>query len=393
MSGGGGGGSNTTVQKADPWKGVQPYLLGAYSQASNVFGQDPNNRVAPMNYLQGIGLAQMGSGAELGTGLNNVGYFTARNLLGQNNNYQQMLDDAYFNMARGAQSNMGIAANANDLGSTSLQNSIGNLVNLGQQQGQIGMSGAAGTTGSINFLNNAGDPANNPFFQSAVQSAIRPVTQNFQENVLPSIQSGAIQSGQLGGSRQGIAQGIASRGYLDTVGDITANMGNSAYAQGLNAVSNAGQLGLGLAGQLGQASNTFGNLGSLGSSLYGTALQGNANAANIGQGMQELVQRGQLGGLASIPGLMQGSLVQGNTTLNAGNMYQNQAQNYANAPYQNISDYLGLLANGAALGGTTSQSQSGGGSRLTGALGGGMAGSMFGPWGTAIGAGLGYFLG
>lgn len=37
MGGGGGGGQNTTVQKADPWAGQQPYLSDVFSQAQKLY--------------------------------------------------------------------------------------------------------------------------------------------------------------------------------------------------------------------------------------------------------------------------------------------------------------------------------------------------------------------
>ena len=38
MSSGGGGGNTTTVQKADPWKGQQPYLKDIYAQTGGLYG-------------------------------------------------------------------------------------------------------------------------------------------------------------------------------------------------------------------------------------------------------------------------------------------------------------------------------------------------------------------
>ncbi len=43
----GGGGSSTTVQKADPWTGAQPYLKDVMAQTQNWFNQSPNNQFYP----------------------------------------------------------------------------------------------------------------------------------------------------------------------------------------------------------------------------------------------------------------------------------------------------------------------------------------------------------
>lgn len=80
----------------------------------------------------------------------------------------------------------------------------------------------------------------NPYLQQAIQAAIRPVTQNFQENVLPGISSGfSVGTDAYDQSREGIARGIASRSYLDTVGDISSRMQNRGYETGLEATSGA----------------------------------------------------------------------------------------------------------------------------------------------------------
>ena len=34
----GGGGNTTTVQKADPWEGQQPYLKDIYAQTGGLYG-------------------------------------------------------------------------------------------------------------------------------------------------------------------------------------------------------------------------------------------------------------------------------------------------------------------------------------------------------------------
>jgi hypothetical protein len=81
------------------------------------------------------------------------------------------------------------------------------------------------------------DVKNNPYIQESAQAAIRPVMQQLTEQVLPNVRSGAVASGALGGSRQGIAeaQGMerAARAALDT----TSQMYGNAYQQGMNTLS------------------------------------------------------------------------------------------------------------------------------------------------------------
>ena len=62
-----------------------------------------------------------------------------------------------------------------------------------------------------------------------VNNAMRRMTENFNEQVMPGINQGAVAAGQYGGSRQGIAQGLAAKGLAYGMGDTAANMYNSAY--------------------------------------------------------------------------------------------------------------------------------------------------------------------
>jgi len=92
--------------------------------------------------------------------------------------------------------------------------------------------------GAQQFLTNPGllSPDSNPFLAQTAQAATSPIMQALMEQILPSIRGGAIGAGGFGGSRQGIAEGIASRGALKQIGDTTANIFSNAYEQGLNAL-------------------------------------------------------------------------------------------------------------------------------------------------------------
>ena len=96
-----------------------------------------------------------------------------------------------------------------------------------------------GAQRALGFNLDPSNAGNNPYLQRAMQSAIRPLTQNYQENVLSGITDQAVQSGQSGSSRQGIAEGIAGRGYLDQVGDITSQMAYGDYGAGMDRMGRA----------------------------------------------------------------------------------------------------------------------------------------------------------
>ena len=78
------------------------------------------------------------------------------------------------------------------------------------------------------------DTSNNSALDGATQAAIKPLTEQFNETILPGIRNGAVTAGAMGGSRQGIAEGIASRELLQGVGDVTANVQSEAYKAGLD---------------------------------------------------------------------------------------------------------------------------------------------------------------
>ena len=87
----------------------------------------------------------------------------------------------------------------------------------------------------VNYgMNGAMDVRNNPYLQQAMNAAIRPVTDQWQGagGALAQQRQAAQQSGQVGSSRAGIAEGITNRAYLNKVGDITAQMGSAAYDTG-----------------------------------------------------------------------------------------------------------------------------------------------------------------
>lgn len=172
----GGGGTTQTVQKADPWAGQQPFLTDIFNQAQKQF-QSAGPQYYPGQTIAPISPATIQA--------------------------QQMATQAA----------------------------------TGQQQ-QLANAGAWATNYG---LTQAVDPASNPFFQSAVEGAIRPVVRQFTDagGPLASIRSGATDAGQYGGSRQGIAEGIALTNLNQQLLDTTAQMGSAAYGQGLDAQGRA----------------------------------------------------------------------------------------------------------------------------------------------------------
>jgi len=130
--------------------------------------------------------------------------------------------------------------------------------NQAQSQGVQSATNYAGSPALSNLIGRSQtalgttlDPQQNPYLQGAIKSAIRPLTQNYQENVLGGITDEFAAAGQHGGSRQGIAEGIAGREYLQQVGDIGTEMAYGDYTggqermlQGLSQAPTVANLGL-----------------------------------------------------------------------------------------------------------------------------------------------------
>jgi hypothetical protein len=115
---------------------------------------------------------------------------------------------------------------------------------VAQQVARANAGGAQQAVGQlsqgINYgLNGAMDVGNNKYLQDAIQAATRQNNQNFSDagGTLSQIRTGAESAGQYGGSRQGIAEGLAASRLAQTNADTTATMMSDAYNQGQNTFS------------------------------------------------------------------------------------------------------------------------------------------------------------
>lgn len=124
-----------------------------------------------------------------------------------------------------------------------------------EQQAQAGVAGAstgavrdlanAGTAGQMQILNPSTiDVANNPYVNAQASAITNNMTDNLLQRVLPAIRTGATQAGGMysgGGTREGVAQGLAIGQTNDAVGSALANLYGQAYNTGLSAVGQAVQ--------------------------------------------------------------------------------------------------------------------------------------------------------
>lgn len=446
MSGGGGApqmmflpSQQTTTNQIPQW--VQDAGKANYDAAANIdpaaFAAYTGPRVADMNPYQTSAINSLFNNI----GATNGGYQNAMNAgntaIGQAGaNYGNAGNSAagVSNSINGLQGQVGQVYKDINLGPNPAQNAMNWLMQAtGYKPDQV----AAQTVpqGDLNAYMN-------PYTQNVIDASLSDLGRQ-KENALNSNADKAASMKAFGNSRYAIQNAVTDAEYGRNAGSLSANLRNQNYNQalaalqqdqaknlqaqlanqsaglqnlglGINAASNAGQMGLTNQGQNLQAqqynnSNALANqqnnisalqsAGSLGinqGNLYNSIANSQGNL-----GLQNAQLQGQLTGQQQSDYL--NSL---NAALQGGGMLQQQQQNQINAAMQQYADQQNALLGPLnlrmqALGMTpynTSSSTSGFSSQMyqptssnpfMGALGGGLAGIKFGPWGAAIGGGLG----
>lgn len=218
------------------------------------------------------------------------------------------------------------------------------VANAGQAQGSIN----AINTGVQFGLNGAMDVNNNPYLQQAMTAALNPVVDAYGQS-LNQIRTGATNAGQYGGSRQGIAEGLAAGKYMQAVGDTTGKMASDAYNKGLD---------------------TFSRTLMFAPQALETGMMPVNWLSGVGAQKESLGQE-----LAA---------------------YDANARMWElNAPWAPLQNYASIVYGGANPSTSSVGTSSGGGAKrnpLAGAASGAMAGASFGPWGALAGGVLGGLL-
>lgn len=108
---------------------------------------------------------------------------------------------------------------------------------------------------ALSFLTNPAllDPSSNPWLALQGQGIASGVESSLLNNMLPSIRAGATDAGSYGGTRQGIAEGLAMTGASGQLANALASLYGGAYQQGLGTM-------LGAAGQANQSAQGLGGL-------------------------------------------------------------------------------------------------------------------------------------
>lgn len=397
------GGGTTTVQKVDPWSGVQPFLLGSQTTRLKQGVQPAYTQQHVWNQNAGDGgawemqnvIANPSSDYET---INSPGIYPEVQRLYQQQGWSQGMTDLTNAQSQHVAGRAGQVGQAYGVGNAALSGGFDpnvqrvaniagadkiNAMTVNPTQA-FGSMGGANPTQSIQSMLTG--QANTSTLDPVVNNAMTRLSQNFNEQVMPGIRGSAVAAGQYGSSRQGIAEGLAARGLSQSMGDMASSMYNNAYntAQGLMGTTANNMAGLSLNNSQANANRDLSAQTSNASNQLTTqqfnanlGLQNNQQAMQLAQ--QQIANRAQ-----------------GLNLLGTGNALQDQ--NYAqqmgllNAPndynWQNLNKYASIVSPGAGIGGTTTGSSDGGGSNpLASAVGGGLTGaSLFGAGGALAGA-------
>lgn len=237
-------------------------------------------------------------------------------------------------------------------------------------------------TGSYNrFIN--GTPGANPYLDQSIQGAINQNRLGFQQlqddsnknlmqNILPSIRSNSVLSGQYGGSRQGIAEGNAIGTQQTELNRTASQFGQNATNAAVGAKANAYET---------DSNRALSATQGLGAQQYATAMQ-DAAARQAGDNTN-------VNALIATRGQNDSNIATG-TTLQQGLL--GAAAGYGNADLTRLGGQAGILAPftnaGATVKGTSTTNATGtgplfsntAGATAGGAMLGGQMGGMLGGW-------------
>lgn len=247
----GGGGATTstqtTTQELSPEqrKLIEPVIPIATDILKNPPKQYPGSAIAPQTPAE-LQAQQM-----------------ALQAAGKMSPFTQQLPQMISGIMGGQGANVQQAGQQQQQGSADLMSMLSSMfsgtsgaINAGNAQ----TSQALGTLMSPDILN----ANSNPAMQSYMEAALRPLNSQFSNVTMPGIAGDAITAGGYGGSRQGIAEGLAAQGLSQASGDTTAKIASEGYGQGLQAM---------LGGVNAFNTQQGNNLNALGQ-MFGTGVQG-----------------------------------------------------------------------------------------------------------------------
>lgn len=374
-----GGSSTTETVPTGPWGPQQQYITGLFGEAGRLYNQGPpqyypGSTVAqtPQSVTQS---QQMGQQFVQGQqGVNQTAINAAlQGAMGAGGNPTAMagaqLNPAVMRAIYGTVNtpNVGTATQPGAI------SAINRATTAPVTQIQGPQSALAGQYGQELTTSLAGGGMN-PYLDQLINTGLRQTNQQFQENVIPGIRGEASQAGQVGGTRQGIAEGIAGRGLVDAQQDMITRLLSADYEAGRQergqalqqlGATNQFDISTGLQAQqlqeaVRQASVAQALQGAqvgqaIGTTQQGLGLQGAQIGAGLTQaGTQSGIQQylGALGLLPTLQGSQMNQIGFGNT-LGLQELGLNQARTDADverfffnefAPYNALAQYQNFIA-------------------------------------------------
>jgi len=223
--------TSSTTTTTTPWSGASKYLTNKNSTYNNATGMFESNGKGPMGLYEEIGnyanqysdLTPEQKALQAGNDSNLAArYGTMNGLYGDSTKLGNSIAGGAYN------TNFGPVAD----------------VNFGKSMSALGAMDP--TNAMANVLR--GDPTNNPYLaamnQGNVNTAMRgynDAIQNVNQQVMPGINNDAFAAGQYGGSRQGIAQGLALQGMDRSARDLgiaAMDSGNQLYGSAFQNAQN-----------------------------------------------------------------------------------------------------------------------------------------------------------
>lgn len=212
--------------------------------------------------------------------------------------------------------------------------------------------------------NLAGGEGGNTYLDDMITAATRGINRNFTNNVIPGINSAAEEAGARGSGAWEDLRTQANQDYLQSIGDVEANIRGNAFNNQLNAQIQALGLGEGLASKASdytQEANRLNTETGLQKALANAGYTQEANRLNTQLGLEKATTEagyGQEAGLANVTNALQRYLQQANLEgdINKQNALlksdtaekniQNEMAAIAGAPELNMAGYgdIGALA-------------------------------------------------
>jgi len=323
-----GGGSDVTNETVPtgPFGPQIPFILGLFDQAAQLFNQGPLGAFPGVddqgNVVEG-GQLTPDINPNLANTQGAIGGLAGGNI-DQNNAIQQFLQQIAQGGTPGGEFGQGLTPQITQgineqlgAGSNPLTQALeGQLPAqagafeqiFSQQPTDIAAPGTqGGGTDASQAIQQllAGGGGQNPFLDQLVQGAAQGQINNFQRNILPGISSEAQQAGQIGGTRQGIAEGIAGSDLSQQIANLSQGIRGDAFST-----------------QVGAQADTLQNIISAQQGDQAADIQaGGLNQQNFQQFIQSLLQGNQQISQGLGTGIGLGLEGVGTGTAQAGNLF------------------------------------------------------------------------